>query len=206
MTRPVARPVPAPAPSPPAWRRVHADDVAPQPWRNGGGQTRELLAWPDAATWQVRVSVADIERDGPFSSFPGVQRWFAVLKGPGVELTIDTAPHRLTRNDEPLAFDGAAATGCRLIDGPTRDLNLMLRGVGGSLAVASDAIDWHPTRAQCGLFSAVDGECDVDGVTIVLPAYSLLWFEGAPASLRFNAQQRPAAATAWWLETGEAQA
>ncbi len=25
---------------------IQADDVTPQPWRNGGGQTRELLVWP----------------------------------------------------------------------------------------------------------------------------------------------------------------
>ena len=55
---------------------------AAAPWRNGGGVTRELLrlaARP--ATGSVRVSVADIEADGPFSPFPGVERWFAVLRG-----------------------------------------------------------------------------------------------------------------------------
>jgi len=29
------------------------------PWRNGGGVTRELLAWPDSKDWALRVSVAD---------------------------------------------------------------------------------------------------------------------------------------------------
>ena len=43
-------------------------DVAPQPWANGGGTTRELLVAEDGA-W--RVSLAEIEQDGPFSSFPG---------------------------------------------------------------------------------------------------------------------------------------
>jgi environmental stress-induced protein Ves len=41
------------------------------PWKNGGGVTRELLAWPGGGDWQVRISVAEIEADGPFSSFPG---------------------------------------------------------------------------------------------------------------------------------------
>ena len=116
----------------------------PQPWRNGGGVTRELLAWPDARDWRVRVSVADIEADGPFSAFPGVQRWFAVLKGAGVALCIDGAAQRLTRSDAPFAFDGAAQPTCRLLDGPTRDLNLMLRGAGGSMRVAEDGQDWQP--------------------------------------------------------------
>ncbi|MCZ8258027.1 MAG: HutD family protein, partial [Polaromonas sp.] len=32
-----------------------------------------------------------------------------------------------TAADAPLCFDGAAATGCELIDGKTRDFNLMVR-------------------------------------------------------------------------------
>ena len=67
-------------------RIVHIDDVRAQPWKNGGGLTRELLAWPSRDAWSVRVSVADIERDGPFSPFPGVERWFTVLEGAGVVL------------------------------------------------------------------------------------------------------------------------
>ena len=39
---------------------VRVDDVAPVPWRNGGGLTRELLAWPAAQDWAIRISVADI--------------------------------------------------------------------------------------------------------------------------------------------------
>ena len=66
--------------------RVQLAEIAPQPWRNGGGLTRELLAWPDAEAWQCRLSVADITRAGPFSAFPGVTRWFAVLEGEGVVL------------------------------------------------------------------------------------------------------------------------
>ncbi len=45
---------------------VDATTVAPQPWRNGGGQTRELLAWPTGADWKLRISRADIESDGRF--------------------------------------------------------------------------------------------------------------------------------------------
>ncbi len=181
-----------------------SDKVVPQPWRNGGGRTRELLAWPDPANWRIRVSVADIESDGPFSSFPGVQRWFTVLKGLGVELTIGGEAQRLTRNDAPLHFDGAATTTCRLLDGPTLDLNLMLRDVPGQLQVAADSIEWRPALSQCGLYTAVAGDCRADGESIALPAYSLLWFARSPATLRFEANQRPAATTAWWLEAGEA--
>ena len=41
---------------------VRLDEIAPQPWRNGAGQTRELLRYPadDSVPWQCRISVADI--------------------------------------------------------------------------------------------------------------------------------------------------
>jgi len=70
-------------------RLIRVADVPRQRWRNGGGWTRELLAAPDPQAWQLRVSVADIECDGAFSMYPGVVRWFAVLQGEGVALTID---------------------------------------------------------------------------------------------------------------------
>jgi len=183
-------------------RLIRLQDTPSAPWRNGGGTTRELLAWPaPPAAWQLRVSVAEIAADGPFSAFPGVQRWFAVLKGAGVELSIDGRARRVSREDEPLCFAGDAAASCRLVDGPTLDLNLMLRGVPGRLLPAVDGERWQPRSAQCGLFSAVAGRCDAAATNAVeVPAYALLWFQQAPASLAFEASQRPAVATGWWLE------
>lgn len=120
---------------------VDAARVAPQPWRNGGGRTRELLA--DAPAWRWRISLADIDTDGSFSAFAGVQRWFAVVAGSGVELRFADGARTLHRGDAPLAFDGAAAPGCRLLAGPTRDLNLMLRdGARGTMRHAVPGQPW----------------------------------------------------------------
>ena len=122
-----------------SWHVVHLADAPATPWRNGGGITRELACGPAGHTgtdWQWRLSVAEVAASGPFSRFDGVTRWFAVLQGAGVELRVHTAGdstargadlHRLTAHDAPLCFDGAAATNCQLIDGPTQDFNLMLR-------------------------------------------------------------------------------
>lgn len=174
-------------------------DVPAQRWRNGGGMTRELLAWPDAETWQVRISVADIDADGPFSAFAGVERWFTVLQGHGVELTVAAKKYRLARGDAPLRFDGNQPTDCRLLDGSTRDLNLMLRRATGSMQIAVDGQDWAPGAAQCGLFSAVAGRCQSDTLDLAVPAYSLVWFATAPPRLKFIAGQRPAELIGWWL-------
>lgn len=109
------------------WRTVPLGQTTPTPWKNGGGTTRVLATWPDADNWQWRMSVAQVASDGPFSSFPGVTRWFAVLGGAGVVLDVAGVAHAMTSDSPPLRFDGAAHTACRLIDGPTQDFNLMLR-------------------------------------------------------------------------------
>lgn len=177
--------------------------VAPQPWRNGGGQTRELLAWPpgSGSGWLVRVSVADIERDGPFSAFPGVQRWFAVLEGAGVVLGLDGTDHPLTTASAPFGFDGAAAPACRLIDGPTRDLNLMVRQEAGparmSPAVAGQAA---PAPARwCGLYAATAAVLATPDGPLPLPAGSLAWGDAGMPSCRLEAAAEAPALRAWWL-------
>ncbi len=189
-------------------RLICADDVAAQRWRNGGGITRELLARPADASWRLRISVAEITQDGDFSAFPGVERWFTVLSGAGVELygTAGQAPGgdgsvRLRPGDAPLCFDGGSAPRCRLLDGATRDLNLMLRGAVGAMRPVVEGTVWSPPRhAACGLFAAVAGRCAGTAV----PAHALLWFDTAPPALVFSAAplQRGAAAPAalgWWL-------
>lgn len=184
---------------------IRIDSVAVQPWRNGGGVTRELLAWPDAGDWRVRISVADIDRDGSFSSFPGVQRWFAVWQGTGVALTVDGVEHRCTAEDTPLRFSGEPETTCRLIDGPTRDLNLMLRDTPGSMTKVVDGEPWRPRSRQCGLFTRIAGQCRYDGQAVDMPEHALLWLEHAPDALAFSASAATDAAPGWWLAAGAAR-
>jgi len=138
------------------------------------------------------VSVADIESDGPFSAFPGVRRFFAVLDGAGVELTIDGRSQQVTRGDDAVTFSGEAATSCRLIAGPTRDLNLMVRDAEGAMQRASAGQVWQPVARACGLFATATGHCRAGEHATALPAYALLWFDAAPAALAFDA-------SGWWL-------
>ncbi len=109
------------------WNVIPLGSVVPIPWRNGGGITREMIAWPDAENWIWRISVAEVARDGAFSHFLGVQRWLAILAGAGVRLSMGAEVIKLTERTDPLTFDGATAVHCHLLQGPTQDVNLMLR-------------------------------------------------------------------------------
>lgn len=101
---------------------------APQPWKNGGGITREAMRVPpigDPFHW--RVSVAHIEASGPFSEFAAHRRKMALLRGAGIELRFDDGGKKtLRRVGELVEFDGALRVDCELLNGPCVDLNLMV--------------------------------------------------------------------------------
>lgn len=174
-------------------------DAAPQPWRNGGGVTRELLAWPAGGDWRIRISVADIAAHGPFSSYPGVQRWFTVIAGGGVDLAFDGIVKRQIPDSEPLCFDGAAPPDCRLVDVPSRDLNLMLRAATGVILRVEDGRVWRPAMAMAGLLTAVAGCCGTAEEEIEVAAGTLAWFQCAPETLVFRAAAPAAGPLGWWI-------
>lgn len=185
-------------------RTITVANAPATPWRNGGGVTRELLTWPSPSDWRLRISVADIAADGPFSAFPGVQRWFTLLSGEGLVLDFSGTPCTQRPGDTPLVFDGAVAPGCRLNGGPVRDLNLMvLGGTGGMTAVSPGAAWCPPASAQAGLFTRVAGRCYHAGEQCALPALSLLWFDAPPpGEWRFEPDTTAATApepVGWWL-------
>ncbi len=79
--------------SPPTPVRIRRSaDLHATPWKNGGGVTRELAAFPphsNFADFIWRVSVADVHADGAFSTFPGIDRQIALLEGAGLTLRFD---------------------------------------------------------------------------------------------------------------------
>lgn len=110
---------------------VRGADIAVTPWKNGMGRTRELAIHPVGAAlgdFDWRVSVAEVDSAAPFSAFPGVDRQIALLEGAGFVMRFaDGSEHRLDEPYAPFAFAGEASVDVRLIDGATRDFNLMLR-------------------------------------------------------------------------------
>lgn len=193
---------------------VRLQDVQPQPWRNGGGSTCELLAWPaggsTATPWQCRISLARIEKNGPFSAFPGVERWFAVVQGEGVVLRFANRRALLSVGSEPLRFEGASAPQCDLLDGATQDLNLMAQsaaGRAGMFTVIAGQV-WNSNAAFRAVYTAhaallqVDGEPDLS-----LAAHTLAYSEQAahqrwrlrPSSAT-SAAHAPSRPGAWWMQ------
>lgn len=193
-----------------SWNSMHLADVAATRWRNGGGLTRELAAWPQGDAWQWRMSVAEVGKSGPFSRFDGVTRWFAVLQGAGVVLRVrtpgdsadagaDANSHRLTAQDAPLCFDGAAATDCQLIDGPTLDFNLMVRDA--CLPARMARVHGHFSSAVHAMKTiavyAVDSGASVrfNSEDLYLPPATLVW-----RTLTKSATVQIDGAHALWME------
>jgi len=107
---------------------IRKSSLRPVPWKNGGGITHEMIRVPAAgAAFLWRVSIAQIDASGPFSSFAGYRRKMVLLRGAGVRLTVAAGPDRHLREiGDMTEFDGGVATDCELVGGPCTDLNLMI--------------------------------------------------------------------------------
>ncbi|MFO1302697.1 MAG: HutD family protein [Burkholderiales bacterium] len=109
---------------------VAPSEYRAMPWKNGGGTTWEVALHPRGADlngFGWRVSIAEVASDGPFSTFPGIDRTLVVLAGDGMRLTgVGDAPVDL-RPFDAIAFPGEARVESALLDGPTRDFNVMVR-------------------------------------------------------------------------------
>ena len=112
-------------------RILHASTYAVQPWKNGGGMTTEIIASPPGASFDAidwRISMARVERAGPFSMFAGIDRSLGVLEGEGLLLAVDgRGVVALKPGMHPLTFPGDVPVEARLIGGPVLDLGVMTR-------------------------------------------------------------------------------
>ncbi|WP_226623695.1 HutD family protein [Alloyangia pacifica] len=101
------------------------------PWKNGGGETAEIVCVPEGAGFDAfdwRISTAWVARSGPFSSFPGVMRNLTVIEGGPMVLSFpDGTAQELGAQDAPFAFSGEVGCGCDLLGPELLDLNVMVR-------------------------------------------------------------------------------
>ena len=109
---------------------LRAANYRTMPWKNGMGSTTEIAVSPgteglDGFDW--RISMAEVKADGPFSSFPGIDRTLLVLQGDGIIVSVaDRALVRLDR-ESIHSFPGDQPTYASLVGGPIVDLNVMTR-------------------------------------------------------------------------------
>lgn len=151
------------------------------------------------------MSVADIACNGPFSCFEGIERWFAVLTGNGVQLDVGKHPnaavHHLTQEAAPLGFDGESPADCTLVDGGVLAFNLMLRqgaAKGRMLRIAGGHAS-IPVASKIIAVYAVSTVASVhfDDEVLILAAHTLVWREClAGSKVQVHAEQ------ALWIEIG----
>lgn len=101
------------------------------PWKNGRGFTSEIAIFPAGSTLEKnnfswRLSSAEVTENGPFSSFPGCERYLAIIEGAGLKLQFENE-NKLIDQNSFLQFSGELKVHSELIDGKIRDLNLILK-------------------------------------------------------------------------------
>ncbi|MUP07403.1 HutD family protein [Agrobacterium vitis] len=110
---------------------LRREDYRRMPWKNGQGMTEEILIFPPDSglgDFDYRLSIAHVGADGPFSTFPGVDRSIGLLEGDGMVLSLsDGQDVALKQGSEPLAFSGDWAVSSRNLGSKTIDLNIMTR-------------------------------------------------------------------------------
>jgi uncharacterized protein len=110
------------------FRILRNTDYPSRPWKNGGGVTRDILVSPPDASlddFDWRISLAQVDRDGPFSRFDTVDRTLVLLSG---AMTLHEADRRIELvRGEPVEFPGERAIEATLSGGSTLDLNVMTR-------------------------------------------------------------------------------
>lgn len=161
-------------------------------WRNGGGQTTQLVSWPpesDMTSFDWRVSIATIAQSGSFSNFPGIDRSICLLEGEGVmlhwpaEASLDAGTHALTTVAQPFEFDGERAISATLCgNAASRDFNVMVRRatMGSQVRVHRHNVDVQGDRQ--GLLLVVEGSWQIVGTTEqhCIAGQGVWWVEEKP--------------------------
>ena len=161
--------------------------IAPQPWKNGAGLTREIAIRrhdTSASGFDWRISLAEVAHDAPFSAFPGVERCITLLHGDGLQLASDdgSLTQRLDQRLQPFHFSGDLTLQASLRGGACRDFNVMTRRG----AWCADVVAMHDSRelpdADTTLLLGVDGAwtieagaTDHDATWTLRADHALLW-------------------------------
>ena len=173
-------------------------------WKNGGGITHEVIRVPAEGEFNWRLSVAEIERSGPFSDFTGFSRTMVLLAGGGLTLRDAGGDSHLKSPGDLIQFDGALRVHCDLSGGPCTDLNLMVANAAGAVTACVDdldaAISMRAAIAQTRIVFAVQGTCAIaaeNGARAVLETWDAAVLSAAEGRIRSTPDVQGAAGRAF---------
>lgn len=172
-------------------RILRAANYRRVPWKNGGGETIEMMVSPEGAsfdTFDWRLSMAHVGAPGPFSLFPNIDRTLSVIAGSGLVLRLaDKAPVTIDGHSEPFAFPGDVAVESTLVDGAIDDLNVMTRRGRFSHRVVRHTLSMPAQLAWSGDIAIVVAigratAIDIDRRTITLEPRDAIVLEAGDAA------------------------
>jgi uncharacterized protein len=158
---------------------IRYSDLAVLPWKNGLGVRRDIAqgrfhAADIDSTWLV--SIADLNENTLFSTYPGTSRWFLPISKGWITLNFDldgiVMPVELAEDSPAHLFSGDATVHCLLHDGPVKALNVMVHGEGVNVETTkqkifgTQQISLPSNQAGCvSLLMVVGGVCRVKSDT-----------------------------------------
>ncbi|CAN5822185.1 HutD family protein [soil metagenome] len=118
------------------------------------------------ADFDWRISVAEVERDAPFSAFEGVDRCIVLLSGAGMCLKSagGEVDHLLDELCAPFFFPGDVPLQATLLGGPCSDFNVMTRRGAWRSDVAVHVAAFELADADVCVLFCVAGEWQVQGM------------------------------------------
>ncbi len=178
------------------------------PWRNGRGFTLEIAREPakgDDFAW--RLSLADIDRDGDFSAYPGYRRALVLVAGSALRLQFrGHGNYLLDPVKRGTRFEGDWETHCAIPEGRCTDLSLIVRCGAGPASVvrAPRTLRVKSTgrvvlaRDLYGALFVIEGSVAVSAsirarARILRARDTLLLFPGRERTLRLRSLEQSAA-------------
>ena len=149
-------------------------DLPVSRWRNGGGETREIISFPPGeAEFAWRASIATLAADGDFSLFPGIDRVITLLNGDPVTLSGAEVQHQLAPH-QPWAFAGELALCARLSGGRSEDFNMMTRRGAWRAAVE---VTSEAQQNEHGVCLVLAGRWLLDGAQLLQQSEGAWWVD-----------------------------